>query len=180
LLGWLTVVVYFTAAFLCALCAWRVDGKVSQPLLRHYRLIWTGLAAALFFLGINKQLDLQTVLIHYGRNLVRSLGWAALSQTIQMVIISGMAMGAILLLVLIGWWMRRLWRYYWMLLLGILLLARFIIVRAATFLGVPLFELSKFTAGVHVTYLLEIAGGAMISLAAWINLRRRANLWIIK
>jgi hypothetical protein len=173
-LGWLTVAVYFLAAFLCAVCAWRAGRNISPELRLQHRLIWAALAAVLLLLGLNKQLDLQSQLIPYGRDLVQSLGWADLSQTLQLVLVWGMAAGAVVSLLLLAWWMRRLWRYYWMLLLGLLFLARFIIVRLATFLGVSLPELSKYFGGLglHLNYLLEITGTAVIALAALYNLRR--------
>jgi hypothetical protein len=171
-LGWLTVAVYCLATFLCAVYAWRADRNIPSDLRLQHRLIWAALAAALLFLGLNKQLDLQSIIIHDGRNLVESLGWSNLSQAIQVAFILGMIAGAVVLLLVVAWWMRRLWRHYWIMFFGVLFLARFFIVRAATFLGVPLPELSKYFGGLHLNYLLEITGATVIALAAWNNLRR--------
>lgn len=63
-----------------------------------------------------------------------------------------------------------------LLLLGLAFLARFIILRAAALYAVPLPELSRFTGGFKVTWLLEITGASCVAIAAVHNLHRRSIL----
>jgi Mg/Co/Ni transporter MgtE len=70
------------------------------------------------------------------------------------------------------WFFRKVWRHYWLLGLGIVFIARFVIVRAATFYGVALPELSRFTGGVRINWLLEFVGAFIIFLGAGWNLRQ--------
>ncbi|HVZ33497.1 MAG TPA: hypothetical protein VG963_13790, partial [Polyangiaceae bacterium] len=81
-LGWLTVVAYFVAAVL-AFRALRVHlgrarrgGASAQAgdelLLARF---WGLVLAAMILLGINKQLDLQTLFTEIGRDLAHAQGW---------------------------------------------------------------------------------------------------------
>src|SRR5262245_63104416 len=87
-LGWLTVAAYAVAAALCARAALR-EGR-SGP-----RGFWWGLAAALALLGVNKQLDLQTLLMQVSRDLARAQGWYDRRQAYQRLFIGGVAVAAL-------------------------------------------------------------------------------------
>ena len=64
LLGWLTVAAYLLAAVLCGMTTLRVKDIFHDPYLRQHQLVWGLLTVAMFFLGFNKQLDLQTPFTH--------------------------------------------------------------------------------------------------------------------
>jgi hypothetical protein len=83
-----------------------------------------------------------------------------------------MAVVSMIVLVIGIWTFRHVWRQYWLLGLGLLFIARFVIVRAATFYGVSLPELSRFTSGFRITWMLEFLGAVVIAMAAILNLRR--------
>ncbi len=171
LFGWLTVLAYTAAAAACAVCAWRAEDIFGAKHGWQHRLIWGGLAAALLFLGINKQLDLQSWFTAVIKTLAYEQGWYALGQRAQIYFIAGLGMVSLFVMAMITWQMRGLWRHYWLLLLGFLFLARFVIVRAASFYGVPLPQLSQLTGGFRITPFLEILGACCITLAALLNLR---------
>src|SRR5665213_2665102 len=63
-LGWLVVTAYLAAA---VSCAW-AGSKTSKS-------VWWLLAGTLLFLGINKQLNLQTLMIVIGRRAALAGGW---------------------------------------------------------------------------------------------------------
>ncbi len=174
LLGWVTVVAYLLAAGLCARVAWRAGELFPKPVKVH-RLIWTLLALGALFLGVNKQLDLQTWMTNVLRSLAYEQGWYEQRDGLQSLFIFAFALGALGLIAALAWLLRRTWRRYWLLLLGILFLARFIMVRAAGFFGVRLPELSRFTGGIRINGILEILGAVCIAAAAWINLRSKAD-----
>ncbi|MGB3209088.1 MAG: hypothetical protein WBB19_00135 [Desulforhopalus sp.] len=80
-LGWVTVCVYFLTAILCLAVYRRCLQPSTQVADNNYfpatRWIWFGLFLAFVFLGVNKQLDLQTLLTAFGRNIARQQGWYA-------------------------------------------------------------------------------------------------------
>jgi hypothetical protein len=170
-LGWLTVVVYLVAALASFICAWRVQDIFGPNNLWEHRLVWGGLAFGLLFLGINKQLDLQSLFTAVVKIVAYEQGWYALGQRAQVYFILVMGLVSLVLLASLAWQMRHQWRRYWLILLGLLFLARFIIVRAASFYAVPLPELSRLTGGIKVTWLLEILGSFLIAVAAIYNIR---------
>lgn len=170
--GWLTVLAYLVAAFVCGLCVVRAEQIFGKAHLWQHRLIWGALALGMLFLGINKQLDIQTWFTTVIKTIAYVQGWYEFGQRAQVLFIAGMALVSLVVLVASIWFFRHVWRQYWLLGLGLLFIARFVIVRAATFYGVSLPELSRFTGGFRITWLLEFLGAVVISLAAILNLRR--------
>lgn len=173
-MGWLTLVFYLLAAASClatALFAQRIfeDGKI-----RIHQLIWLGLAAFLLFLGINKQLDLQSWFTAVVKAVAWEQGWYAYGQQAQVLFLAGFGLLGVTAVAVLGWLVRRSWRRYAFILLGLLAILRFIVVRIATFYAVPLPELSQFTGGFRINGALELIGAAVISLTALNNLRHRA------
>ena len=70
-MGWITVAVYFGAASLCLRQALESRRRRATA---ERTIFWCILTAFLFCLGINKQLDLQTLLTLTGRNIFIELG----------------------------------------------------------------------------------------------------------
>lgn len=68
-IGWVTAVAYVAASVLCLLTALR------RPPVFKERILWYVLAAVMLFLGINKQLDLQTAMTEWFRILASDEGW---------------------------------------------------------------------------------------------------------
>lgn len=169
--GWFTVLAYLVAAVSCVLCTIRSEQIFGQGHLLQHRLIWGMMALGLFFLGINKQLDIQSWFTAVIKRIARTQGWFDLGQQVQILFIVGLALVSLVLLMAGIWFFRHVWRQYWLLGLGLVFIARFVIVRAATFYGVTLPELSRFTGGIRINWILEIGGASIITLGAWLNLR---------
>jgi hypothetical protein len=181
IIGWLTVVAYLAGAYLCFLAfkierfrrkrpadglrayldalRWLRRGLIGRkraevPSVERVPALWAGLSLMLLLLGINKQLDLQSLLTELGRIAARDQGWYEGRRTVQVVFI--------LLLVVAGaWLLRALWQFsrahlpdLRLALLGALGLVCFVAIRAASFH--------------HVDLLIgtEIAG---IDLNAWLE-----------
>jgi hypothetical protein len=170
--GWLTVLVYLLAALACAVCAWQADTIFGDEHVWQHRLIWGGMAAGLLFLGINKQLDLQSWFTSTIKSYAWQYGLYDIGRRAQVFFILGMILISLVLFIVIAWMFRRVWRQYWLLLLGFVFIARFVITRAAGFYGVSLPRLSQFTGGFQITWMLEILGALVIGLAALLNIRR--------
>jgi hypothetical protein len=161
--GWITVAVYGITALLALRCARRS----GDPL--EFRF-WSVLTIALLMLGVNKQLDLQSLVTQIGRDLAFAHGWYHDRRVVQFAFIGlllalGVSVGAVLL-----WTARRLPPSTQIATLGIVLLVVFVVIRGASFHHVDELLGSK-VQGVRYNWLLELTPLAVIAVSA---LRRRA------
>lgn len=168
--GWLTAFAFVGAAALCALVAWQAERIFLGRRVSYHRLVWVVFSFGLLFLGINKQLDLQTTFTQFLKEIAWRQGWYAFGQQLQVLFIAGMIIVGLGFLVGLGWILRHSWKRYWILLLGLLFITRFVIVRAAGFYGVYLPPLSQFTSGIRLNWLLEPSAALLFALAAAYNL----------
>ena len=87
--GWITVALYFLA---CLSCCRTMVAILSPGTTRQFDgFIWRGIAVMFFFLGINKQLDLQSAFTEIGRMIAASEGWYGERRTVQFYFIIGAA-----------------------------------------------------------------------------------------
>lgn len=166
-MGWLTVLAYFGTASLCARSAWTAWRDSSW---RGGAWFWTFFTAGLVFLGINKQLDLQTWLTLTLRNAAIATGWYHDRRALQavfvvLVAVTGMA-GIVGLKRLAG----RATRPILVALAGGVFLGCFILIRASSFHHVDQMLGMRLT-GVKVNWLLELGSLACIAAAAWMEPR---------
>ncbi|HUR45071.1 MAG TPA: hypothetical protein VMZ27_04265, partial [Candidatus Saccharimonadales bacterium] len=160
--GWITVVAYFTAAFVClkASIAARRRANPGEP------GFWLLFALLLVFLGFNKQLDLQTWFTLVGKHLAQQEGWYSQRRIYQAIFIGLVALGGAA--TLLHFWRlgRGSVRHYRLALFGGVALTSFIIIRAASFhyvdklLGVRLSYL-------RLNFILEVGGVLCIGIAAF-------------
>jgi hypothetical protein len=195
--GWLTVAAYLLAAILCLRVARRLPGPKNRgfagftsalgpmlmglfasrrkilllPAEERERALWLALSGVLFFLGINKQLDLQTALTEIGRIMAQSEGWYAARREVQVAFILG--------ILLVGLWLLRAVfslasgniRKMRSVLLGTIFLICFVAIRATSFHHVD--ELLGLTfAGFKVNWFLELGGIALVIWGARKAMRR--------
>ena len=107
--AWLIVFCYFLSA---AVCAWalrvaRAGAKLSHEYpsdrrrvcrARAYRasfLFWAMLVGVFVFLGVNKQLDLQTWLTEIGRRVALAQGWYGQRRAVQAGLVIALAVGGL-------------------------------------------------------------------------------------
>jgi hypothetical protein len=159
IIGWITVAAYLLASVISFHAAnraqlsgvrWRIDC--------HF---WFLMGLLLLVLGINKQLDLQSLFTELARADAKSGGWYEQRREYQRLFIAGVAgittVGAALLMV----WSRRLWRSQQVALLGTCFLLAFIVIRAASFHHVDHF-LSQVVLGARWNSILELLGIGLI------------------
>ena len=75
--GWLTVILYFVTSVSCWILARELRSADIE------RCAWRSISILFFFLGINKQLNLQTALTEAGRYLAYYQGWYGQRQLVQ-------------------------------------------------------------------------------------------------
>jgi len=101
-LGWIPVGAYCVAAWLCARAALRSRGGD-----RRLTIAWRCFAGLMIALGINKQLDLQTLLTIVGRRWAMHGGWYERRRRVQLRFIEGMVLSGLLTLAAGAWLMQR-------------------------------------------------------------------------
>ena len=80
--GWLTVILYLVTSVGCWILARELGSADIE------RRAWRSISILFFFLGINKQLDLQTALTEAGRYLAYYQGWYEQRQLVQLAFIA--------------------------------------------------------------------------------------------
>lgn len=135
-LGWFTVFSYFAATLAC----FRLRGRFlsdaaseADSVRRLERRFWSGMTACLLFLCINKQLDLQTAMTEFLRGCARREGWYAIRNKFQIAFIAAMAVSLAVCSVILFLLARRLPASSKVAGLGILGIAVFVLIRAASF-----------------------------------------------
>jgi hypothetical protein len=154
-LGWSVVAFYGLAALSCAVAAM----KSGAP------GIWWILALALTFLGVNKQLNLQTLLIVVLRHVSYVGGWWGHRRAVQLVFSVVFGLGIGLLLVWLASHNREFFETHRQVFWGVIVLGVFVGLRAATinhadeFLRVNLRDEDW-------AWVLEISGSVLIGSGA--------------
>jgi len=155
-IGWITVWAYAGACGLCFVCARRLRPPV----------FWWAMTLTLLFLGINKQLDLQTWLTELGRDLAKHDGWYERRHDIQVAFIGGMGLFFTLLAATVGLALKGYWRPYLRVWGGMALLMFFIVVRAASFHHVDQLLMSDM-GGLRMNWVFELGGLGLVASGAW-------------
>ncbi len=129
LIGWLAVFSYFFTAALCAYLAKRSD--TGNCVLE--RRAWWILALVLAVLGINKQLDLQGLLMEFGRAFASRHGMYEKRRVLQIIFLFLLTAVALTAVSIWFWLNRHHWRELGFMLVGGVFLVTFVLVRAASF-----------------------------------------------
>lgn len=164
--GWLTVVLYAVAAVLCHQAARRCARDGAS--IHHQRMevkLWWCMSIVLWFLCVNKQLDLQTALTEYGRRLASHGGWYHKRRIVQTTFIAGLALlgsFSVGLLTGLAWRMSRSVRWA---IVGMCTLVVFVLTRASSFHHVDIF-LGSSVLGLRWNWALEIGGICVLIAAA--------------
>ena len=182
-IGWVIAVCYLAAAVLCVWALfvarmgarlarrWRGPERRRRDRTKAYQasfLFWGLLCVLFLFLGVNKQVDLQTWLTEWGRDLATSQGWyeqRAQVQTVFVVVIVG---GGLLTMTILLRMTRDLLPRHVPAFVGMILLGCFVASRALSF-----HELNDVLdwapAGIKFRWMLEMAGIAIVGLCAAMN-----------
>lgn len=156
-LAWFVVASYLVGAVATFLAGRSTNGRDAR--------FWYAAALLLVLLGINKELDLQSLLTDSARSLAREAGWYEQRRQFQALFLVALAIGGAAAAVLLGLWLRRSPRAVKVAAAGIVILLTFVFMRAASF-----HHLDEWVT-VNVGFMrsgwwLELAGIAVIALAA--------------
>jgi hypothetical protein len=177
--GWSVVTAYLLAAVCCGRAAMSRQGASREE--NRATAIWWVLALGLLVLGINKQLNLQTLLIILGRHASFASGWYGARRVAQVVFTGVLGLAGVGVL----WFLRSRFRPFfarnrWAF-IGLVVLLIFLLIRTASISHV--LELAGFEADdehgdKRWTWSLEIGGSACLGFAA-IKARRRREVAVL-
>ncbi|PIP97087.1 MAG: isopropylmalate isomerase [Rhodobacterales bacterium CG18_big_fil_WC_8_21_14_2_50_71_9] len=162
--GWTTVALYFGTAALAAKVVGRSRVFPAETR-RRERLFWMALCALLLGMGVNKQLDLQSLLTAIGRCVAQLDGWYAERRATQARFIAALLAAALAGAVASVLLLRGALRRQAPALFGAMLLVAFVVVRAVGFHHVDAF-ISTRVSGWRMNWILEIGGIALVALGA--------------
>ncbi len=164
--GWLTVISYLVCFALAVLVLRRRPIGAARGL-------WLAIAGLMAFLGLNKQLDLQTALTATGRCLAHAQGWYDQRYLVQLAFIAGLVLGVVIALLWAAKTLRGQMRRNGLALLGLAVLCGFVLVRAVGFHHVDRLISTDF-ANIKFNFWFENAGLVLIAInAVWLLRRGR-------
>lgn len=153
LMGWVTVFSYFLTALFCFFVM-RASPKKCR--------FWRVLTVLLLFLGINKQLDLQSLITNIGKIVVNDLGLYHLRFYIQLSFIFLVLFVALMIMRFFWGYLRSFSFKLFPAFIGVVFLCSFIIVRALSFHYFD-FLIAETWMGFRVNVILEL--GSLIWIA---------------
>jgi hypothetical protein len=184
-MGWLTVFAYLLVGWLC-LRAFMVE-KSGKPrpyrqaipallrvLKRHWprppgparrAALWLVMGSLLFALGVNKQLDLQSLVTDLGRVLAHDQGWYQQRRTVQIAFIAIVGLIGAIGLGGVVWLARGQLADFRLALGGMVFLCAFVLARASSFHHVDILIHTEFV-GVQLNWLFELTGIVLVGVAA--------------
>ena len=171
LIGWVTVALYAIAAVLCHLAARKSKSlDRNKSAWRGESVPWHFLAIALWFLCVNKQLDLQTAMTEFGRILARRQGWYAERHLFQEVFFAVLLLAGFFVAcfgLVLTWRMSRWLR---LAILGFCIIGAFVLIRASLFQHIAILFGHRLR-GTRWSWLLEIGGIGVVAFGARRRLR---------
>lgn len=169
-IGWATVVAYMLGAALCFRASStrgrRTKSATEAAAARRDVRLLRFAAACLFLLGINKQLDLQSLFTEVARAYAKSAGWYASRRAYQRLFIIGLAILGLSTGTVLLWQLRASSRSIKLILVGLTFLATFVIIRAASFHHADIWLGSTTIGGLRWNWVLELTGIAVVAIGA--------------
>ena len=173
-LGWVTVVAYIAAAVACG-WVWRSDRRAELAGDRAASpTFWLILSVLLSFLGVNKQLDLQSLLTEIGRAFSRKQGWYERRGAVQLAFVAAAGVVALIAAFWFAWIARKNLKRNLTALVGIVLLLAFVSIRASSFHHVDV-VINSTLAGVRWNAIMELGGIGLTALGAFVSMRLGAG-----
>jgi hypothetical protein len=166
LVAWLTVILYFLAAIRCWIIAREFRWAADDTELEKERRGWRSISAALFALGVSKQLDLQTVLTEAGRFLAKFQGWYDQRRSAQIALVAVVATMSLIAAIMLVKWARNAPVSTWLALAASIMLIGYWVIRAVSLHSLDHFIDAR-VLGVRLNSIVEIAGIAAVLVASY-------------
>jgi hypothetical protein len=168
--GWAICAAYAVAAALAVIVLRTAPFAPAHH--RRERILWALIAALMAALALNKQLDLQTLILTAGRCLSQEQGWYDSRRLVQRDFIFVLIALAVLTGAAMIWLLRGIMRHNLIALLGLAALAGFVLIRGGHLFHIFVPEQMLADILLHdTTSALEVLSPILIIVAAWWLLR---------
>ncbi len=169
--GWIITIAYAIGFILC-FAAWIVDNKRKKiGSSAGFLQPWFVIATLLLLLGINKQLDFQTLFFLVGKSMALKEGWYARRHFVQALFVVTLTVILVLLLLYAIRRMKGRWKKYGLPFAGAVFLVGFILVRAASMNHLSLRLAYSYRTRYLLRSCVELTGILIISFSALLNFR---------
>jgi hypothetical protein len=189
--GWLTVFAYFFSAWLCLRAFmmeksgpprpyWDTIRALFRVLLKNWgnpplpakrSALWLGLGFSMAALGVNKQLDLQTLFTDIGRLVATYTDWYEERRYVQAAFILGIGAAGVFLLTRLFRLARGPLRDFRAPFFGLTIVVAFVLIRAASFHHMDIL-LGDASFGSYLNFFFESTGIFVIGVSAFLRIRR--------
>lgn len=170
-MGWFTVFSYFLAAVICGWLALNLIYKFKAEFIHRQLLFWWSLTLILILLGINKQLDLQSLFTDIGRALSKSQGWYDQRRSVQFWFVLFLGLFGLVFMMVAIRIVLNILRECWLAVVGFIFLITFIFIRAVSFHHFDQ-VIDLRLSGIRMNWVLELSGIYCILISAILNLIR--------
>jgi hypothetical protein len=172
----LRALAYLAAGVLCLLASTREPEGSDARFRQLVRAFWLGLAAMLVVLAFSRMFDLGPWLTDTGRDIAEAQGWYDERRRLQSRAVQGIVLlgaGGVFLGVL--WFFRAAYREHPIAFIATVYIVCFVLVRAISWHPVDSLLYNHPIEGVRINALLELAGIALMMVAASVPLLRREH-----
>ena len=181
IIGWVIVALYFVVALICIKAVFvSVNNKQHEtihdnfPSEKSIQLFWLSLVFILILLGINKQLDIQTLFVQIGRDMAKLHGWYEYRRMIQLIFITFIGIIGISTLTILIRTYRNSPSAVKVSLLGSIILFTFILLRASSFYHIgDLINIDL--SSIRINEILELGGLIIIGVGGYQFSTRQNN-----
>ena len=165
IIGWVTVIIYFFVALLCFNSYRSTKSIALDTNHTSNKKFWLFLTLFLIALGINKQLDLQTLFTHLGRSISIEQGWYSNRHIVQVTFIILIGLIGTTGLIFLFKTYKNTVSEIKIVLMGCMILFSFILIRASSFHHMDIFINFKLF-GAKMNWVLELGSLTIIGAGA--------------
>jgi hypothetical protein len=173
-MGWITVAAYFASAALCGRAAFEKRSTAGRRRGRP-ATFWLVLAGLMALLGVNKQLDLQSLLTEVGRRVLEGASLYGERRAYQVAFIRAVIAACLASVGWACWAARRSPRDRWLATIGVGFVMGFVAIRACSFHNVDALLASRL-GGLKWNWIFELGGISAVAASACLaRLRSRGD-----
>lgn len=164
-MGWFTVVIYFLAAYFSFRAYLYLRNTNDQSSGSSQTIFWLAIVFILVVLGINKQLDLQSLFTQIARCASIKYGWYEDRRKWQILFIISLGIVFIATMLMIYVFYSDLFRQNYLAIAGLAILLSFIFLRASSFHLMDQF-INYNILNIRMNWVLELLGPSLILIAS--------------